>query len=105
MAESRECLEWTAMSRTLNRVKAPNNFVLNTLYPDSTIDLLSTEKVELGTLVADREMAPFVKKNGQSIMVPGENSAPPAPVAAECATKLPSSSGSRTIDWSVTEPS
>ena len=69
---SRDCLEWTAMSAVLNRVDAPNRFLVDLLYPASTVETLDTESVELGTVIAGREMAPFVKKNGRSIMVPGE---------------------------------
>jgi len=64
-----DCLEWASMTAVINRIDAPQNFLRNLLYPASTEDTLATHTVELGTLTGKRKMAPFVKRNGRSIMV------------------------------------
>lgn len=65
-------LKWKSMTATVNLIKSPNQFLKKLLY--SNEDYLSTEDVEFSILTKDREIAPFVRKNGEGIMVPGHDS-------------------------------
>lgn len=62
-------LQWATMTRTVNLIKSPNTFLRRRLV--TTEETLTTETIEIDTLSGDRVAAPFVKRNGQSIMVPG----------------------------------
>ncbi|MFG0317081.1 MAG: major capsid protein [Planctomycetota bacterium JB042] len=62
-------LTWQSLTATVNEIKSPNQFLRRLLF-GQTVNL-ETETIEVGILTGDREMAPFVKKNGQAIMVEG----------------------------------
>jgi len=68
MATANE-LTWASLSATVNEIKSPNSFVLRLLYGRK--ETKATESIELSTLTGGREMAPFVKKNGEAVMVGG----------------------------------
>ncbi len=62
-------LTWASLTGAVNEIKSPNNFVLRLLYGNK--DPKPTESIELSTLTGARVMAPFVRKNGEAIMVGG----------------------------------
>lgn len=67
-------LKWQTMSAVVNEMPANNNFLKRMLYPRSVEDTLNTEDVELSVVTDSREIAPFVRKNGEAIMVAGVGS-------------------------------
>lgn len=62
-------LKWQTLTGVINRIKSPNQFVNRLLYRNR--ETVSTEDIRIGVLVGDREIAPFVRKNGEAIMVGG----------------------------------
>jgi hypothetical protein len=62
-------LTWSSLTGTVNEIKSPNSFVLRLLYGNK--EPKATESIELSTLTGGRVMAPFVKKNGEAVMVGG----------------------------------
>jgi hypothetical protein len=67
-------LKWRNMTGVVNEIQSPNTFLSRFLYPPSTYETLTTENIEVSTLVGERVMAPFVRKNGEAIMVGGTTS-------------------------------
>ncbi len=55
------------MSKT--NIKAPNQFLKKLLYSNEVP--LSTEDIEIGLITGGRTIAPFIRKNGEAIMVGG----------------------------------
>lgn len=64
-------LKWATMTATVNEMKSPNRFLSRLLFPRHVT--LPTEDIEIGVLSKGREIAPFVKKNGEGIMVSGHD--------------------------------
>lgn len=69
MPNTTEMLHWSSLTATVNETKSPNKFVKNLLYGNH--DPQPTESIEIGLLVGDREVAPFVTKNGEAVQVAG----------------------------------
>lgn len=65
-------LKWSTLTATVNEMKSPNRFLQKLLW--SNHQTLPTEDIEISTLLKDRECAPFVRKNGEAIMVTGHSS-------------------------------
>ncbi len=55
------------MTGVVNEQKSPNRFLQDLLFSNRIT--LPTESVDIDTLVAGRDTAPFVKKNGEAILV------------------------------------
>lgn len=62
-------LTWMAMTATVNEIKPSSDFLWNLLFPNSQTH--DTEHLEYSVISGDRAMAPFIQKNGRSIMVGG----------------------------------
>lgn len=63
--------EWRRLSGMVNNIDRPARFLQDLLFPASTRVFSLQEHIEVGVVEAEREMAPFVKKNGEAIAVGG----------------------------------
>lgn len=63
---------WATLTSMINEAKSPNQFLKRFLY--GSHESLITETIEVAVQVGGRVMAPFVRKNGQAIMVDGRTS-------------------------------
>lgn len=63
-------LKWKAMTRTVNQIKPANQFLRRLLYSSDVVEL-EVEDIELSTITAGREIAPFVESGSEAIMVGG----------------------------------
>lgn len=70
MVDSKDVLTWQSLTAMINEIKSPGSFLKNLLFSQN-VETLSTETIELSYLSGDREIAPFVRKNGEAIMVAG----------------------------------
>lgn len=64
-------LKWASLTGAINEMKSPNQFIKNLLYGNS--QTVGTEDIELSVLDKARQTAPFVRKNGEGIMVEGHS--------------------------------
>lgn len=64
-------LTWASMTGVVNEMKSPNQFWKRLLF--SNEDPKSTETIELSVINKDREIAPFIRKNGEALMVTGHS--------------------------------
>jgi len=62
-------LRWATLTAVANEIKSPNVFLNRLCY--SNRQTVPTEDIELGRFDKGREIAPFVKKNGEAVMVTG----------------------------------
>jgi hypothetical protein len=62
-------LKWKSLTGAINEMKSPNQFLRRFLYTNN--QTLPTEDIELGFFEKGREIAPFVRKNGEGVMVGG----------------------------------
>ena len=62
-------LRHTTMTAFVNNRKNPRSFLKNLLFGRS--ETLDTETIEIDVLEGDRDMAPFIKKNGEAMYVDG----------------------------------
>lgn len=67
MADTREVLGWASMTAMVNEVKPPHKFVRELLF--SAEDVRPTEVLEVGILVGDRVVAPFVRRGAEAVEV------------------------------------
>lgn len=65
-------LKWQTLTAAINEMKSPNQFIKKLLF--SNHNAVSTEDIEVHTIIRGREIAPFVRKNGEGIMVGGYTS-------------------------------
>lgn len=68
-AETTGVLHYATLTPAVNEIKSPNSFLLNLLF--NSRQPVSTDKIELSVWTGGREVAPFVKKHGEGIMVDG----------------------------------
>lgn len=69
MASIIDVKEYVTLTETINRLKSPNRFGMKLLFGDH--QTLASETVELSSVQANRETAPFVLKNADPILVTG----------------------------------
>lgn len=62
-------LKWSYLTPVVNEIKSPNTHFGNRVF--GTRQTLPTETIEISVLNKGREMAPFVKKNGEAVIVTG----------------------------------
>lgn len=62
-------LRWSSLTPAINEMKSPNQFLKRLLFGNHVT--LSTEDIELSVLNKGREIAPFVRKNGEALLVDG----------------------------------
>jgi hypothetical protein len=70
MTNATDVTQWEYLTGVINEIKSPGTFLRNLLFR-TNIETLTTEKVELSTISGDREIAPFVRKNGEAIPIKG----------------------------------
>lgn len=63
-------LKWASLTGSVNEMKSPAQFLHRMLFL-SNQQTVSTEDIELSVLTKSRESAPFVRKNGEAVMVQG----------------------------------
>jgi len=71
MATAKDVLSWEFLSGVINEVKSPLSFLKNTIFKQTKT--LPVETVELSFLTGARKTAPFVKVDGEAIMVKGRD--------------------------------
>lgn len=69
MASTIQCLEWSSLTRTVNEIKSPNQFLKKLIFGEH--DPQPTENIEFGVFTGNREIAPFVQRDGEAIPVSG----------------------------------
>lgn len=62
-------LKWQTMTAAVNEIKSPNRFLKRLLFGNTRP--VNTEDIEIDVLTKAREIAPFIRKNGEGIMVEG----------------------------------
>lgn len=62
-------LKWQTMTAAVNEIKSPNRFLNRLLFGQKRT--VNTEDIEIDVLTKAREIAPFIRKNGEGIMVEG----------------------------------
>jgi len=62
-------LEWRTLTTAVNSIKSPNQFVRKMLF--SNREAVATNNIDIGLMSKGREIAPFVKENGEGKMVAG----------------------------------
>lgn len=62
-------LRWRSLTGVVDQMKPASNFLTQLLYPVE--DPKSTETIDLSVVISGREMAPFVKVNGEGVLVSG----------------------------------
>lgn len=71
MAQTIECLQWSSLTAAINEIKSPNQFLRKLMFGNH--ETLPTETIEFSVFVGDREVAPFVQRDGEAIPVSGYN--------------------------------
>jgi Phage major capsid protein E len=69
MAQTIEVLHWSALTTAVNEIKSPNTFLKKLVF--SHHETQPTEAIEFGVFTGDREVAPFVERDGEAIPVSG----------------------------------
>lgn len=67
--ETIELLHWSSLTPAVNEIKSPNDFLKRLVF--GLHDPQPTELIEIGVFVGDREVAPFVERDGEAIPVSG----------------------------------
>jgi len=67
--EANDLLTYTALSAIVNEIKSPNQFIKRKLFGD--VQTLETNNVSIDTVSGDRAIAPFIRENGEALMVAG----------------------------------
>lgn len=67
--ETIELLHFSSLTPTINETKSPNDFLKRLVF--GLHDPQPTELIEIGVFVGDREVAPFVERDGEAIPVSG----------------------------------
>lgn len=64
---------WSVLTAFVNEIREPNTAIRDLLFSDE--ETLTVETIEIQTVSKSREMAPFVRKNGEALMVGGYTTA------------------------------
>lgn len=62
-------LEVRQLTKVVNRMERPRRALTQMLFPDSTVELLTTETVQVDQLTGTDEMAPFIMKDGEAVAI------------------------------------
>lgn len=65
-------LKWASLTGVVNEMKSPSQFLHRLLFGNQ--QTLPTEDIEISVITKGREIAPFVRKNGEALMVAGVGS-------------------------------
>ncbi len=68
MADSRDVTSWTSMTAMVNETKTPNRFLRQLVFGGAD-DPRPTETIEIGILIGDRVVAPFVRRGAEAIEI------------------------------------
>ncbi len=66
-AQTKDLLTWTSLTAAVDARLSPHSFVKKLLYGD--VSPQETEEIEVSVIVGARQVAPFVKRNGEAIEV------------------------------------
>lgn len=80
-------LKWSFLTPLVNEMKSPNQFLKRLLFGNTRT--LPTETIEISVLNKARETAPFVRKNGEAVLVPGYTSVNQQVEAPNIRIKMP----------------
>lgn len=80
-------LSWSSLTPVVNEIKSPNSHFSRTVF--GAKETLPTETIEISVLNKDREMAGFVKKNGEALIVTGHTATYQTVMAPEIKIKIP----------------
>lgn len=69
MTNTQDLLGWASMTAVVNELKTPSRFLRDKLF--SVDDPRPTENLEIGVLIGDRVVAPFVRRGGEAVEVTG----------------------------------
>ena len=69
MPATDDFLNFISLTELINKVKSPNTFIKRMIFGDHRS--YPTENFEVGVKIGGREMAPFIRKGGQAVMVGG----------------------------------
>lgn len=69
MAQTIEVLSWASLTAAINEIKSPNQFIRRLVF--GAHETQPTETIEFGVFTGDREVAPFVERDGEAIPVSG----------------------------------
>lgn len=69
MAQTIECLTWSSLTRAINEIKSPNQFLKSLVFGNH--EPQATEHIEMSMFTGDREIAPFIERDGEAIPVTG----------------------------------
>lgn len=69
MVSTQELLRWTSLTAVVNELKTPSRFLKSLLF--SAEETKATEILEIGILVGDRLVAPFVKRDAEAVEIQG----------------------------------
>jgi hypothetical protein len=67
--ETTSVLHWSTLTPVVNEIKSPAQFVRRFIFGNHVT--LSTEKVELGFWDGSRDVAPFIRKHSEAVLVDG----------------------------------
>lgn len=87
MADSADMLSFLSLTEAINKVKSPNTLLKRLLFSDHRS--MPTENFEFGIKIGEREVAPFIRKGGQSVMVSGYSTKLASVSPANIALKRP----------------
>ncbi len=68
-SETNAVLHWASLTPAVNEIKSPGRFVQKLLF--ARREAQPTEKIELSVWLGSREVAPFIRKHGEAVMVDG----------------------------------
>lgn len=71
MPQASELLEWETLTEAVNEMKAPNNFLMRTLFGRSRP--VRTRRINLSVLRRGRKIAPFVARDGAALLSDGRS--------------------------------
>lgn len=69
MVDTIDLLRYQSLTAAINNIQPSQSFLKQLLF--STERTLATETMEISTKIGKRKMAPFVRKGGEGIMIPG----------------------------------
>lgn len=69
MATTDTFLTWASLTRAINEIKNPLSFLTNIMF--SSVETLPTETLELSVISGAREIAPFVRRDAEGLLVGG----------------------------------
>lgn len=62
-------LSWASLTRAINEIKSPSSFLTRLMF--GRVETLETETLELSVISGAREIAPFVRRDSDAILVGG----------------------------------